>query len=50
MPILLWYFPYIIMSGICDLVFSTPKDQFGQSGFDSSRGRDPSRGNHPLMR
>jgi hypothetical protein len=23
MPILLWYFPYIIFSGVCDLAFST---------------------------
>jgi hypothetical protein len=27
MPILFWYFPYIIYCGVCDVILSTRDDQ-----------------------
>jgi hypothetical protein len=26
MPVLLWYFPYIIYCGVCDLILSSARD------------------------
>jgi hypothetical protein len=40
MPILLWYFPYIIMSGVCNLVLSTQQDHDRHSAMNSSRRGD----------
>jgi hypothetical protein len=30
MPVLLWYFPFIITSGICELLFSTREERHGR--------------------
>ena len=41
MPILLlWYYPYIIMSGVSNLVFSTRERHDSDSAMNSLRRRD----------